>query len=45
MEIIVKVEYFVYIGIAITVVLGIAGEFSIRKKRREDKKQDLDGSK
>jgi hypothetical protein len=45
MEIIVKVEYFVYIGIAITAVLGIAGEFSIRKKRREDKEQDIDGSK
>ena len=38
-----KVEYFVYLGIAITVVLGIFGELSIRKKRQEDKDQDLDG--
>jgi hypothetical protein len=40
-----KVEYFVYVGIVITVVLGIAGEFSIRKKRRHDKGQDSDDSK
>jgi hypothetical protein len=45
MEIKLKVEYFVYAGIAITVVLGIVGEFSIRKKRRDEKRQDCDGSK
>jgi len=35
-----KVEYFVYAGIAITVVLGILGEFKIRKARQHDEEKN-----
>jgi len=35
----VKVEYFVYAGIAITVALGMVGEFQIRKARRQDEEK------
>ncbi len=37
-----KVEYFVWGGIAVTVVLGIIGEFQIRKTRQQNKGQDCD---
>lgn len=30
-------EYIVYIGIAITVVIGLAGEYQMRGKRRNRK--------
>ena len=40
-----SVAYFVYTGIAITVLLGILGELEIRKKKRKDKGRDGDKSK
>ena len=37
-----KVEYFVWCGIAITVALGVIGEFQIRKARQQNKEPDCD---
>jgi hypothetical protein len=42
---VVKVEYFVCFGIVITIVLGVAGEFSIRNKQQNDKGQNCDDPK
>jgi hypothetical protein len=38
----VKVEYFVWSGIAITVLLGVLGEFQIRKEKQHNKAPEGD---